>query len=356
MSKKQNKVVASLVMASLLVAIYGYFPRPDSANAVNSLTNAKALMSDSAPGVAATTTITFMTATSTLASGYFLVDMPTGFSTLVGHVACSDGLTALGTASTATCTGAKGVSTTTITLFNVTNPTATTSKVFNISHYDVAGNLAERVQVVVQIIDNVWMTARVDATLNFIVSGTSTGATVNGLTCTATTSATSTPFGTLAIGVRSNVCQQLQVTTNASQGFTVTVEEDREMTSDGGDNINSFDNSLNGTGSSTAHTWETPDGILDQDHTYGHMGLTSNDTDLNTLGGYVNTNFYNTGTPQFAGLQATVPMPVYHHDGPSDGVTQDKGRVMVLYSAQIHALQQAGDYENTLTYIATPTY
>jgi len=345
-------------MVSLLIAIYGYFP--GNVQAINSLTQAKALLSESAPGTAATTTFSFTSATTTAIGGYFQVSMPTGFESVIGKtVTCPADYTATTPdATTVVCTATAPVAggAKTIVLANVVNPTATTSKVYTISHYDAGTNLAEQVQVVVQIIDNIWMTARVDATLNFVIAGTSTGAVVNGLTCTATTTATSTPFGTLAVGVRSNVCQELRVTTNASQGFTVTVEEDNEMTSDGGDNINSFDNSMDGTGSSTAHVWALPSGILDSDYTYGHMGLTSDDTDLSTLGGYVNTDFYNAGTPQFAGLTASTPMPVYHHDGPADGLTQDKGRAMVLYSAEINALQQAGDYENTLTYIATPTY
>jgi hypothetical protein len=240
----------------------------------------------------------------------------------------------------------------------VTNPASGNGKVFNITHYDTATNLAERVQVMVALVDDVWMTARVDATLEFTVSGTSTGAIVNGVTCTATTTATSTPFGTLSPISSSTVCQQLNVTTNASDGFTVTVEQDDEMTSDGGDNINSFKNAVDGTGLTVVETWSNPTGILDDDKTYGHMGLTSNDADL--LSAYVNQDYYNGGlAPKYAGLNGVAPIAVFHHDGPADGstnATQNKGKAMVAYTAEINALQQAGDYESTLTYIATPTY
>jgi hypothetical protein len=51
------------------------------------------------------------------------------------------------------------------------------------------------------------------------------------------------------------------------------------------------------------------------------------------------------------------PRQVFSHNGPSNGVAQDKGVAHVLYSVQIGSLQEAGnDYTNTLTYVATPTF
>ncbi|MBU4432257.1 hypothetical protein KKD60_03180, partial [Patescibacteria group bacterium] len=253
---KQKKFIASLAIASLVLAVVGYYPGVNSAQAVNSLTAAKALLSESAPGTAATTTISFTSGTSTDATGYFEVVMPAGFGdVLVGNVTCSTGAASAFNTETIRCTGVQAAGVKTITLANTTNPTATTSQVINIAHYDVAGNLAERVQVVVQIIDNVWMTARVDATLTFTVAGMNKDATVNGAVCTATTSATSTPFGTLIPTIPSTVCQELKVTTNSSAGFVVTVEQDTEMTSDGNDNINSFKDAADGAGLGVAEAW-----------------------------------------------------------------------------------------------------
>ena len=81
------------------------------------------------------------------------------------------------------------------------------------------------------------------------------------------------------------------------------------------------------------------------------MGLHTDDSDLNSLGGYDDFS-----TNLFAGLNSTDPMPIMHHNGPSDGSTEDKGAVNVIYQAEIGSLQEAGDYENTLTYICTPTF
>ena len=364
MNKKQKKFIASLVMFSLVVAMFSYIPMVNKANAVNSLKNASALVSDSDYGVAATSTFTVLTATSTANGGYFEVIYPAQYGTLTAaNVTCEAGYDNTASAGrTAVCTRSGGTiaaATTTIIVHGVTNPASGNGYTININHYDIATNLIERVQVMEAMIHTIWMTARVDATLQFTVAGTSTGVMVNGITCTATTTATSTPFGTLVPDASSTVCQELRVTTNASRGFTVTVEQDQEMTSDGGDNINSFNNATTGTGSTTATAWANPSGILDNDDTYGHMGVTSNDVDLSSLSGSYQDLYYGAGTPHYVGLNGTAPRPVYHHDGPADGTTngtQNKGRVMVAYTAQINALQQAGDYENTLTYIATPTY
>lgn len=363
MIKKQKKFIASLALVSLVIAMVGY-TRVNSVQAIDSLKDAKVLISDSDYSVDANTIFTFTRATSTEVGGYFDIVFPGDFGTFVlGDITCPANYdpTSIGGGRTARCTRNTSIDTSTstsVTVAGVTNPASGTGKVFNISHNNVGNDVLERVQVMVVLIDDVWMTARVDATLQFTVAGTSTGAVVNGVTCTATTTATSTPFGTLVPSASSTVCQELRVTTNASRGFTVTVEQDTEMTSDGGDNINSFVDAADGSGTIVSAPWIAPAGTLDDDKTYGHMGLTSDDTDLASLGLYENL-YTGAGTPEYVGLNGTAPRQVYHHDGPADGSTngtQDKGRVMVAYTAEVNALQQAGDYENTLTYIATPTY
>jgi hypothetical protein len=235
------------------------------------------------------------------------------------------------------------------------NPMVEGTRYIEITHYNDSDEIMERVTVAVAIIEDVLMTARVLSTLTFTVSGTSTDGVVGGIPCSNESTATTTPFGTLVVNATSTVCQTLNVTTNADDGYTVTVEQDQELTSDSGSNINSFNNSPDGTGSTTAQAWTSPTNILDAYHTYGHMGLHSEDSDLDTLGGYADQDFDNGGT-LFAGLNNSEPLPIMHHDGPSDGTTVDKGTTNVIYQVQIGSLQEAGDYQNTLTYICTPTF
>ena len=129
------------------------------------------------------------------------------------------------------------------------------------------------------------------------------------------------------------------------------VYQDDELRNSQSDTINSFDNSADGTGSTTPHAWTSPLGILDDYKTYGHMGLTSDDSTL-TSGDDFGDELY----VGFNGYGSAHSVEVMHHGSPADGTTIDKGRTLVAYTAEISALQQAGDYETTITYVATPTY
>ncbi|MCK4539741.1 hypothetical protein KAU09_01140 [Candidatus Parcubacteria bacterium] len=356
--KKQKKYLAGILVVLIMIAMYGFIPLPDNANAVDAISDAKDTISDSDVSKVANHTFDFTTGTSTAVNGYIEVTFPTQFGTSSSaNVTCPAGAwtTTLSNGDrTIRCTSntvEKASGTKQILINSVTNPDSEAARYIEISHYDSGNNILERVSVAVAIIEDILMTARVDSTLTFTISGTSTEGVVDGIPCSNISTATNTPFGTLAVDATSTVCQTLNVTTNADDGYTVTVEQDDELTSDSDSNINSFNNSPNETGSTTPEAWVSPTNTLDAYHTYGHMGLHTDDSDLNSLGGYDDFS-----TNLFAGLNTTDPMPVMHHDGPSDGYTYDKGEAHIIYQAEIGSLQEAGDYENTLTYICTPTF
>ncbi len=367
MKTKRQKLFIWLLIVSMF-AMYGFLPIAPYANAIDSISNAKDTLSDSDAGVTATHTFTFTTASTTPAGSTWLISFPVGFdltgaTALAGYgdVNMVETVQAGARTVTVTMTGAQIGTSTAVVVSGVISPLAGSEGSYTISIANRNGTVVmERVNVMVQIIQDVLMTATVSSILNFTISGVVAGAqTVNGVACDNTTTATATPFGTLLVNVASTVCQTLNVTTNADDGYTVTVQQDDELTSDSGSNINSFNNSPDSTGSTTAQAWAVPLNTLDQYNTYGHMGLTSDDQDLasTTIGGYANQDYYNGGgAAHFAGLNNTVAIPVMHHDGPADGTTQNKGLTHVLYRIQIASLQEAGDYENTLTYIATPQF
>lgn len=348
--KKLKKPLIAIIIFSM-IAMYGLASPLRVAQAVDSLTDAKDTISDSdvaATGV--THTIQFTTGTTTPAGGYWRIVFPSDFSNISAANTNCSGLTASSTGNTVDCVAATAVAATStkVTITSVNNPSAEGSYKIDIYHYDDSDVLLERVQVRVYIIEDVLMTATVDATLTFTISGLNAGEVVNGVTCNATSTATSTPFGTLSVTASTTVCQQLAVSTNADDGFTVTVEQDQELTSDSGSTINSFDNSPDGTGSTTPHSWAAPAGILDNYNTYGHMGLTSEDSTLSSGDVF--------GDALYVGFNGTDPVEVMYHNGPADGSTPDKGITQVAYTVEIMGLQEAGDYENRLTYICTPTY
>ena len=226
----------------------------------------------------------------------------------------------------------------------VTNHSATTSYEFTVT----AGS-ADSGQFRVAIIDNVLVTANVDTSLTFTVNGTTTGATVNGSpTTTSQVSTNATlPFGTLdANGTTEMLAQDLTVATNARNGYVVTVEQDQNLLSSTGADIDGF---YDGTYLDTPGPWQAPtNDVLDED-TWGHWGFTSNDATLLGAG----NDF---GTDEWVAA-STTPRAIMAHSGPADGVTLGIGRATIGYQAQITALQEAGDdYNTTLTYIATPTF
>lgn len=225
----------------------------------------------------------------------------------------------------------------------VTNPSATTSYEFTIT-----ANATNTGQTRVAIINNVLVTANVDTTLTFTVSGTSTNTTVNGspTTTSTTTSSTALPFGTLAANVSKTLAQDLTVATNARNGYVVTVDQKQNLLSSTGADIDGF---TDGTYTNTPTAWVAPTNNINNENTWGHWGLTTTDSTL--LGAGLD----------FAANQwiaaSTTPRAIMAHNGPADGTTNLIGRATIGYQAQITALQEAGDdYSTTLTYIATPTF
>ncbi len=350
--RKQQKVLIGILIFCLVI-MYQFLPI-QKASAV-SLKDAKNVISDSDLGVTNVThTITFTTSTSTPINDYFEVVFPAGFTNiLVGGVTCSNAMAKSVLGQVVTCknetAGAIEAGTKTITVSGVTNPGTAGYKLFKIYHKANGGAVKENVQVMVFIIEDVLMSATVDPTLNFIIEGLNAGTTVNGVNLTATSTATTTPFGTLGVLIRASVGQRLKVGTNADDGYVVTVWQDQELTSGSNSNINSFNNALNGTGSSTvSSTWLNPIGTLDATNTYGHMGLTTNDTGLPSAIDF-------TGS-KYVGFNNTDPVQVMSHDGPCNEITPGKCLNDVAYTVEITALQEAGDYYSTLTYICTAQY
>jgi hypothetical protein len=345
--QKHKKTLALLAILSLIVSSGAFNGLVKTAQAV-SLTNAKDTLSTSNMSDIATHTIQFTIKTPFAGAGSTTIQMPGVFGDAytAANVTCSGhaNLTAAGTkpgANQAGCdvTGAIPANTVvTMVITGVSNPVAAGSQ-----HIYVTTSAGDRADVMVAIISNVAVSVTVPSTLLFVISPVATGTVVNTATTTAQSATTSIAFGNLEISTSSIMAQQLQVTTNAEYGYTVTVEQNQNLTSNSGSDIDSF---VDGT-STTEQIWQAPGGLLDVEWTYGHMGLTSDDSTLNVRD-------FNGG--KYKGFDGVTPMEVMYHTGPSDGSTQNKGAAKVAYRIEISPLQEAGDYYNTLTYIATPTY
>lgn len=205
------------------------------------------------------------------------------------------------------------------------------------------------------IIEPVVVTARVSAALAFTVEGVEDTETLHGGGIDISTQPDAIDFGTLDINTAYIAAQDLSITTNASDGYSVTVWQDQDLRSPGGDTIKAFqDGTPIAPASSIA--WAAPGGDLGDPDTWGHFGFTSQDRqvgatclDVTSEAGY----FFGGG---WAGFNGDTPEEVMCHTGPSDGEAEHIGTTRVGYQIEITALQPAGDYTNTLTYIATPTF
>ncbi len=334
------------------------------------LTSAKDTLTDSRPAVVSGHAIAFTTVTAIGAGSTIKVQFdPAGDLFVLTGITTSD-LSATGMTLVATCgagadevtfaldatapdenftftvcsgdTVATGAKTITANGTNkATNPVSTGSYVIRIT-----GPSSDQADVRVAIVDAVTVTASVDTTLTFTVAGVASGQAVNGdgVTTSAGATATALPFATTSPATPKVLAQTLTVTTNAKNGFVVTVQQNQNLLSANGADIDLF---KDGAATAVPTAWTVPLGTLDTENTYGHYGVTSEDADLNS------DEF---GTALYAGNLATARQ-VFSHTGPADGSTANKGLTRVAVKLEIHALQEAApDYNNRLTYIATPTF
>lgn len=229
----------------------------------------------------------------------------------------------------------------TLSIVGLTNPSSTGSQAINILSGSDTG------RAMVAIIDDVVMTAAVGASFTFTVSAKNDGTVGDsaGDSCDDNTAtATSLPFGDLVADTAEIICQSLSVSTNAKNGFVVTVIQDQRLLSATGGDIDTFKDDGQ---TATPEVWAAPSATLDTETTYGHMGLTSSDD--------LNGNEFVDGTEYVGNLLAA--RQVFSHTGPANGSTADKGAANVGYKIEVDQLQEAGDdYTATLTYVATPTF
>lgn len=341
----------------------------DAAN----ITTVSDTLSDSAPSASSTHTIVFTSPTGVPNGATTTIDFP-GFTvgsvdftdidvndgserTVAATCGAADEVSASFTGTTLElvyCTG-DGASlaaggTTTIQIgtnadsgnVNLVNPGSEGSVVIPIT----AGADSGATRVV--ILDSVEVSASVDTIFEFAVSGTVSGTDINGVTSNIESTTTTIPFGLLKAGAATTTAQLLSVSTNATNGYVVTVQVDGPLQSSTGADIDYF---IDGSATNTPNSWVSPAGTIGSEATYGHWGVTSDDTDTTRDAA---DEF---GSGEFISL-STSPRVIMSHTGPAiPSGGQGIGTTTVGYRAEISALQEAGnDYSATLTYIATPTF
>jgi len=365
---------AIAAVASLAIIMWSLgFPVLRFAEAANVTTFSNTL-SDSAPAVVSDHTIEFVTPTGVAAGETIVLTYESGFG---GFGAITDGdidleingadqtlaaaaagatWGAVAAADTITLTSGTGVAAAnaTITIEIGTNAAGGSNQLTNpaIGSYeiDVTAGSADTGETRVAIVNAVTVTATVDTIFTFTVSSVGSGVSSgNGLATTTTTgvsSSTTIPFGELQADTASTAAQNLEVSTNASNGFVVTVTADQQLTSANGADIDGFSD---GNYTNTPTAWVSPSAGPTLENEWGHWGLSTTDDSL--LSGATFDNGVN-----FVSA-STTPVEVMHHNGPTDGSVDDQGTANVFYQIEVTALQEAADdYTATLTYVATPVF
>jgi hypothetical protein len=371
------QAVAAVATFAVILWSLG-FPQLRFAEAAN-VTFFSDTLSDSAPSVVSNHTITFVTPTGLAAGNTITLTFPTGF-TGIGSLQAQDlDMHASGTERTLIDGAASGASwnvtaagqtiditsgtstiganaTVTIEIgthattggtgdTQITNPATTTS-------YEITVDLeaSDSGTTMVAIVDSVTVTASVPTLLDFTINGVASTSGVNGATTTASTTSTSIPFGVLAADDREVAAQDLIVSTNAANGFIVTVTADQQLTS----NTSDIDGFQDGTYTTTPTVWAGPSPSLGDEDTYGHWGLTTNDGSI-TAG--LTDPYDVAGAGDRFVSASTTPVEVFRHNGPTNGTSQGVGTTRVGYAVEVSSLQEAAeDYTATLTYVATPIF
>lgn len=171
--------------------------------------------------------------------------------------------------------------------------------------------------------------------LVFSIGGVSSGISVGGVTTTDTSTATTMGYGSLTLGDGSpNIAAQtVTVTTNATGGYTTTVQQDGDLRTNQSDSIAV----VSGTNASPS--------AFGTGVTTGRFGYHTTDSSLCTG---TSSRFSTDDT--YAALSLT-PYEIACSTGP---VTSEV--TSVVYKLVVGSLQEAGNYQNILTYIATATY
>lgn len=191
----------------------------------------------------------------------------------------------------------------------------------------------------------VTVSARVDPTFTFRISGVNPAstATVNGTTLTSgiTPSVTTLPFGNLTAGTPKYIAHSLTVTTNTVNGYDITTVMTANMAGAayGGD-IDGFVG--NSATNAADESWLEPTGTAANTNT-GWLGVGTDDTDVvNRSGGANNNEFFTLGTSA---------VTVAEHTTSASSEIDN-----VVFGIEVNAFQQSDNYTGTMRYQALPVY
>jgi hypothetical protein len=364
LSRPVRYSLAALLGLSLSVLPIGF------SQAAGTLTNASVSLSDPRPD-AATTSVSYTfkgssvdgtTAVkcvkvvwSTTGSG---TQAPTGFSGASGSVtaasstlinssatgwslAKSDGTSSTGQNNIYQYTNSTGVTPSTTTgatfiLGGITNPTTANSNFFftlnTYGNTDCSTSPIDNAQVEFIITPGSTLSLTVDPSLSFSINSINSGQSCDGTTTTATSTATSIPFGNITSASNGVVCQDLQAATNATGGYTIYLRYTGAPS--------------NGTNSIADHTGSNASPTAFSAAGTEAYGYATNDATLGTG----TANRFTSPSQGWAAATTTNNEIAYE----AGGVTNT--HYTVGHQVGISTTTNPGTYTTTIIYTCTPIY
>lgn len=231
---------------------------------------------------------------------------------------------------------------------------------------DGSGNILDSSIPRVAPVEAVLISGTVDETLQFVVTGLAAGGTYCGFGASVSATATSIPWGHFtAANTFVYAAQQLTVNTNASSGYTVTIDEDDQMGRNGGACTGTAPSANDYTfGSATCIRDTTCDGTCSESTAANWVNATSYPGlgySLASQSGSDAPFFYNEKTRVWSakqladvsgvGAAAETPASIMSNSGPVSGSS-----IYVCYKITIPGNQPAGYYYNMAKYTATATF
>jgi hypothetical protein len=206
------------------------------------------------------------------------------------------------------------------------------------------------------IIESVRVTATVDPSITFSITGVASGANPCGSgvpnqtdidTTTGVNAPLAVPFGTLSLNTFKDAAHLLTVTTNAVNGYIVTAQESDQLGKDGGTTPFILD-----TSGDTAIATETVSDTWDTPAAHPGFGYTMRSVNLATVPFSSTTGVFNVRRfPSISDPDSPLVATIMSSNAVADAHTAN-----ICYRISVDATQAAGDYENQITYTATASF
>lgn len=227
---------------------------------------------------------------------------------------------------------------------------------FQVKNYDDINTAIDATTGKILVIESVRVSATVDPTITFSIAGVASGANPCGTgatnqtdvdTSTGTNAPLAVPFGTLGLNTFKDAAHLLTVSTNATNGYTVTAQENDQLGKNGGTTpfIPDADGDNATADETTSDTWDTATG--NPGFGYTLKSVSGATVPFTSTGANFNTRRFPSVADPDSPLVATIM---------SSTTVSNSHTANVCYRISVDATQAAGDYENQITYTATASF